>query len=172
MLYLSRIFSLASFSTHHCTSRQVTFTIYQSLETFLFWNMMSVLCGFHNWRTRPLRSGNCHFVRTLAFVLRWVAPVVCENFVVWWRAWILNMFEIQVRPFATVIGASYLTIISTIIVQRCLHSQECCRNSLGCKMIRILVCMCCTTMRVLCNMSHIILQRCTTIAGIFHQFGH
>ena len=61
----------------------------------------------------------------------------------------LSMFEIQRRPCATLSIALGLTIISTSIVQRCVYSQEWCTNSSGGKMIRMLRCECCATMRLL-----------------------
>ena len=67
---------------------------------------------------------------------------------------------------ATACDAFYalgLTIVSTSIVQRCVYSQEWCTNFWGRKMVRMLRCECCATMRLLLDVWHVILQRCTTV---------
>ena len=86
------------------------------------------------------------------------SPAVASDF------W--SMFEIQRRLCATLSITLGLTIVSTSIVQRCVYSQEWCTNSWGRKMIRMLRCECCATMRLLLDVLHVILQRCTTVARL------
>ena len=52
------------------------------------------------------------------------------------------------------------------VAQRCVNSQQCCTNFEGHKMIRTFVCVCYTTMRVLLDLSHMIVQRCTKVARL------
>ena len=104
--------------------------------------------------------------RWLANVARAVASVACDFPLACGRVWFLSMFEIQRRLCATLSIALGLTIVSTSIVQRCVYSQEWCTNSWGRKMIRMLRCECCATMRVLLDVWHVILQCCTTGARL------
>ena len=76
------------------------------------------------------------------------------------------IFEHVWNSEATVCDAFYalgLTIVSTSIVPRCVYSQEWCTNFWGRKMIRMLRCECCATTRLLLDVWHVILQRCTTV---------
>ena len=96
----------------------------------------------------------------LSLPLHAIFPLACG------RVWFLSMFEIQRRPCATLSIALGLTIVSTSIVQRCVYSQEWCTNFWGRKMIRMLRCECCATMRLLLDVWHVILQCCTTVARL------
>ena len=119
-----------------------------------------------------MRSCFLAFARWLANVAWAVASVACDFPLACGRVWFLSMFEIQRRPCATLSIALGLTIVSTSlvlstsIVQRCVYSQEWYTNFWGRKMIRMLRCECCATMRLLLDVWHVILQRCTTVARL------
>ena len=115
---------------------------------------------------KTLRSCFLAFARWLANVARAVASVACDFPLACSRVCFLNMFEIQRRLCATLSIALGLTIVSTSIVQRCVYSQEWCTNFWGRKMIRILRCECCATIRMLLDVWYVILQRCTTFARL------
>ena len=119
----------------------------------------------HDHFKNTLRSCFLAFARWLANVARAVASVACDFPLACGRVWFLSMFEIQRRPCATLSISLGLTIISTSIVQR-VYWQEWCTNSWGRKMIRMLRHECCATMRLLLDVWHVILQRCTTVARL------
>ena len=138
-------------------------------RTFEVVRWFACLSPFHNWRTTTLK----HFAillfgnRTMARQRCTSCRFRCMRFSARLRSRLI--FKHVWNSEATVCDTFYRTgshIVSTSIVQRCVYSQEWCTNSWGRKMIRMLRCECCATMRLLLDVWHVILQRCTTVARL------
>ena len=111
-----------------------------------------------------LRSECFSFARAHAYIARCLAVVACVLAVAPSLLKILDMHKIQTRPNAIKIIAMQRTNISTNVLQHFVYSQEWCTIYQGRMMNRSCLCFCFATMRLLLNVSHVILQRFTIIA--------